>query len=89
MHQNSLFRGADIADARQQFLEIAVIRPALQALVVQREALDQILVQALRGPLAELRATRAAHAIAHRQNRVEVVVLQLPLDSAPTFRANL
>lgn len=71
--------GPDVADTFQQLIK--AVRHGgtgdgrvLQALVVQREALDQILAQALGGPAAELRAACGPNPIAHGQDGIEVVV---------------
>ena len=53
-------RGTDIADAGEQFVEVAATAGLLQAFVVHGEAFDQVLLQLGGGPLAELRATRAS-----------------------------
>ena len=66
---HALLAGPDLADAGQQFVEV-VGQPvaALQPLVVQREALDDVLAEALRRPLAELRATEAVDPVADRDD---------------------
>jgi hypothetical protein len=66
---------ADLADAREQFVEV-VHQPlaALQPLVVKREALDDILSEALGSPNAELRAAPGFDTIAHGDDDVQVVV---------------
>ncbi len=59
----ALFRGTDVPDARQYFIE--VVRPAirvLQALVIQREALEQVFLEDCGRPAAELHAARCERA---------------------------
>ena len=56
---------------------LALARRILEPLVVHREALHQVLDEARGGPLAELRAAVAAHAVADGEDGVEVVVLDL------------
>ena len=69
--------GANVANAGQQFVEVVLPEraPRLDALIVQREALDQQFAEPGRGPLPELGAARRTHAVADGQNHVEVVVL--------------
>src|SRR5690606_40498836 len=60
------FAGPDVADTFEQFVETVGNGGTgdgriLQAFVVQREALDQVLSQALCSPAAELGAARRAH----------------------------
>jgi len=56
------------------------IRRVLEPLVVHGEALDQILVQARSGPLAELRAAMATDTVTDRQNHGQAVVLNFAGD---------
>ena len=74
--------GANVPDARQQFVEIVLPqRPSgLDALVVEREPLDQQLAEPCRGPLAELGAAQRADPVANGQNHLQVVVLEAALD---------
>jgi len=60
---------------RQQFVEVvrADGATALEALVVHREALDQVLAQPFGGPAPELGAAVGAHAVADGDDHVEVV----------------
>lgn len=60
----------DVADALQQLVETvgrgrAGDRRILQVLVVQGEALDQILAQAFGGPAAKLRAAQRSNPVTH------------------------
>jgi hypothetical protein len=71
----ALLRGADIADARQQLVEVVPAAGLLEPGVVQHEALDQVFAQVGGGPLAELGAARGAHPVADGQDHVQVVVL--------------
>ena len=87
---NARLAGADFADARQQFIEmIHRAEVALEAFVVQHEALDQIFGQPRRGPLAELGAARGADAVADGQNGFQPVVLGPAGDTAPALLTNL
>ena len=81
-------RAADVADARQQFFEVAIVRAALEAFVIHGEALDQIFGQPLAGPLAELGAARGAHPVAHGQDGGQVVVVHQPAHLARAFGLN-
>jgi len=49
----------------------------LEPLVVEREPLDDVLAQALRGPDAELRAPMGFRAVPDRDDDVEIEVLDL------------
>ena len=74
------FRRADVADAIEKLIEIvslSLARGILQPLIVNGEALCQILVQAADGPLAEVSASMAAHAKTYGQNRFEPIMAKL------------
>lgn len=71
------FRKADFADALLQFVEIVHRLARLHPFVVQCEALDEVFAQHLRRPDAELRALVRFHAVADRNNHVEVVVVRV------------
>ncbi len=81
-----LLRRADVADAREQLVEV-VRRPAglLQALVVQREALDEVLPQALRRPDAGTGCRAWIDPVAHGDDgtRGYVALDQPPQPPAP------
>ena len=79
--------GANVANPRQQFVEIVLPEraPGLDALIVQREPFYQQFAEPGRGPLPELGTARRPHAVADGQNHVEVVVLQ----AAPNLPAAL
>lgn len=64
-------------------------RRVLHPLVVEHEPLDQELFQADGGPLAELRATEAADAVADGQDGREAVVLERACRRARALLANL
>ena len=72
-----LLRRADVADAGEQLVEVVAAAGPLEPLVVQGEALDEVLAQPLRRPDAELRAAVGLHAVADGDDDVEVVVLDL------------
>ena len=59
---------ADLADAREQLVEVVRAGWPLQALVIQREPLDDVLFEAGRRPSPELRAARRPHAVADREH---------------------
>ena len=65
----ALFRGPDLADARQQFVEIVPGARILEPLIVHDEALHQIFLQVSGGPLAELDAAWRADAVADGENQ--------------------
>ena len=71
------FRKADFADALLQLVEIVHRLARLHPFVVQREALDEVLAQHLRRPDAELRALVRFHAVADRNNHVEIIVVRV------------
>jgi len=52
----------------------------LQPLVVQGEPLDDVFPQALGGPDAELRSHGALHAVADRDDHIQVVEIKMPLN---------
>jgi hypothetical protein len=66
-------RGTNIADAGEQFVEVAAATGLLQALVVHGEALDEVLFKPGRGPLAELGATRRVNAVADGEDHLQAV----------------
>ena len=71
------FRWADVADTRQQFVEIIrlpLARRIFQPFVIHREALDDVFIQPLRRPNAKLRATRRFHAVANGNDGVQIVM---------------
>ena len=73
------FRGADVPDALEQLVEIIVLPVAgriFQPLVVQRESLDDVFPQPLRGPLAELRAPVRFHPVTDGNDDIQVVDAQ-------------
>ena len=83
-------RGADVADALEQFVEVVSAQRAafLEALVIQREAFDQQLGQARGGPLAKRGATGGADAVADGEDGVEVVVIDGARDLASALGLN-
>lgn len=86
------FAGADVADALEQLVEVvghAWPGRVLQPFVVQHEALDQVLLETGGRPLTELRAARAADAIADGEDDRQAVVLKLAADLPPALLANL
>lgn len=83
-----LLRRADVADAREQLVEVVPATAPLQALVVEREALDDVLAEALRRPDTKLRAPVGLHAVADGDDHVEVELLDLALDLALALTLN-
>jgi len=73
----ALLAGPDVPDAFENFIEVigAVRVRILQALVVQDEALDQVVGKPCRRPLPEGDPPVGPDAVAHSKNHVEVVVL--------------
>nr|WP_323034895.1 hypothetical protein [Pararhodobacter sp.] len=65
-----LFRGADVADARQPLVEIVPLLCRLQLCVVHRKALDQIFLQDGARPAPELHAASGPDAEAHSKDGV-------------------
>lgn len=72
-----LFGSADVADALQQFLEIATAAQILQALIVQRKAFSHILPQNPRCPDTELHAALGFHTVADGNDDIEIIVIHL------------
>src|SRR5271157_3098455 len=83
--------GANVTNPRQQFVEIILPQrlSCLDTLIVQRKALYEQFAEPGGCPLPELRASRRPHAIANRQNDIEVVVLQSALDPPLAHLPNL
>jgi hypothetical protein len=84
--------GADVADAFEEFVEVVGdSRPGLvlQALVIEDETLDEVLLELGRGPLAELDATRRTDPVADSQDGVQVVMSKGALYLPGAFPANL
>jgi hypothetical protein len=63
--------------------------PFLQAALMERVALDQMLAQHLGGPDPELGAAGRLHPIAHGDDHIEVIEINLPLDQPGSLRLNL
>jgi len=83
--------GADVADPLAQLVNVVGVPLAgrvLEALVVDRETLDQVLGQARGRRLPELRAAGAPDAVAHGKNGGEAVVLALAGDLALALESN-
>ena len=82
--------GPNLADAGKQFVEV-VGQPvaAFEALVVQRESLDEIFPKALGRPLSELHSRGRAHPVADGQDRVKVIKPDLAADGTSALPANL
>ena len=72
-----LFRRPDVADARQQLLEILPAALTLESVVIHRKTLHDIFAQPLRGPDAELRATLRFHPVTDRDDDVKIEELNL------------
>lgn len=63
-------------------------RAFLEALVVQRPTLGEVIAEDAGSPLAELNGTAGVHPVADRDYRVEVVVLDLPRDLPVPLHSN-
>lgn len=59
------FRGANISDPGQKFIEIVPTAASFQSFIIKCEALDQIFFQPLSSPDAELGASVRADPISH------------------------
>ena len=84
--------GPDFPDALQQFVEVILAEDLLalfQPFVIQHEALDDELPQRLRRPDAEPRGLVAVDPVAHRDDGIQVVVLQRATYLAGSFSSNL
>jgi len=60
----------------------------LEPLVIQGESLDDVFPQPLRRPDAELRAPVRFHMVAHGDDHIQVVVLDVAGDLFVTFGLN-
>ena len=79
----------DVLDAAQQLIEIVEGQVwVLQALVVEHESFDDVFAQALGGPNTKLGGNARLDAVAHRDDGVEVVVLEGSADLPGAFLAN-
>lgn len=65
-------------DGLAQFSQLFPL--GFQALLVQGVPLHQIVFQALGGPLAELDGALGTHPVAHGDNGIQVVMLEIALD---------
>ena len=61
----------------------------LEPLIVEREALSQVFVQSLGGPLAELRAAMAADAVTDGENGRQAIVAEAARNLPATLPTNL
>ena len=84
----ALFGRADLADARQQFVEVVPATGVLEAFVVHDEAFDQVFGQVGGGPLAELGAAHRTHPVAHGEDEGQAVQLHLALHAAFSLGLN-
>jgi hypothetical protein len=83
-------RRADGLDPLEQFVEVVERQVrVLEAFIVEDEALDDELTQALRGPDPERRGRLGADPVPDRDDHVQVVVPQGAADFAATLLANL
>ena len=71
------FRGADVPDTCQKFIEVVAAASPLQEVVVHGEAFDKILAQYLCGPDAELDTTVGVDSVADTDDYIEVVVCHI------------
>jgi len=85
------FAGADVADALEQVVEVVWhARPGriLQPLIVEHEAFDEILLEASRGPLAELGAARGTHPVTNGHDHFQTIVFDRACNASGAFRTN-
>ena len=71
--------GANVADSLQEFPEIA-IAALLQAFVIQRKPLLNILMQPRRRPTAKPGCHRRLHPISDRNHHIQIVMVDLTFD---------
>lgn len=86
------FRGADVADALEELVEVVGLtfaRRVRETLVVHGEALHQVLGQACGRPLAKLRAAVTADAVADGEDGFQAVVAKAARNRPITLPANL
>lgn len=70
-------RGADVLNPAHQLFEVIEgLIGILQTLIVEHEALDDVLPQPLRCPNSKLRAPQRLHSVADRDDDIEVVELR-------------
>ena len=67
-------RRPDVADAVEQFFEVIPTGRRLEAFIVHREALHDVLAQPLRSPNAKLRAAQRLDPVPDGNDDVEAVV---------------
>lgn len=87
--QEHLFRGPDVPDAGKQLVEIIAAACLLEPLIVHGEALDNILLQPLGGPLLKTGGYMALDTVAHRYDGIQIVMLTGTLNLPATFGLNL
>jgi len=86
----ALFRGPDVADALQEYIEIVRAQgfSLFKALVIHDKALDQVFAQMLGGPLAELGAPEGPDPVAHGEDHVEVIMSNEPFHAPAALGSN-
>ena len=84
----AFFRGPDVADAGEEFVEVIPTSGVLEALVVHDEAFDNVFLQMGAGPLSELNTTRGADAVADGEDEIEVIELDRALNLAFSLDLN-
>ena len=77
-----VLRRPDVADAREELLEIGAGAALFEFLVVEDEALDEVVAELLRGPDTEPGAPVRLHPIADRDDDIEGVEFDFPGDLA-------
>jgi hypothetical protein len=70
-------RRPDVTDPCEQLVKVVAAAAAFEALVVEREALDQVLAEPLSRPDPELSAPVRLHPVADRDDHIQVEVLDL------------
>ena len=73
----NLFRGTDVSDAFQQFLEVSAAAQIFQALIIQGKPFSHILFQNPGCPDTELCATFGLYTITDRDNHIQIVIFNL------------
>ena len=83
-------RQADLPDLLQQALEVifAEERAVLHAFPIHHIPTERVVPQDSRGPLPEGRGTLGIHAVAHRDDRIQIVMQDTALNLAFSFGLN-
>ncbi len=74
----NLFRGANIPNACQQFIEIVAPARLFEPIVVQGKTFDDVLPQPLGGPYTELGAAMGFDPVTHGNDDIQIIEIDIP-----------